>query len=245
MSLQKLPFKKLFPLKTVLIIPLGNGSKWDNNELRFALRSIDKHLTGFDEVMIVGDRFPSWLTGVDLVTFGDISKFPAINTLEKVKQALRYTNADQFLLSYDDVFLNKNYRAGNFPSYYNGDLKQIIRLRGNYKESCILTYQMLFQTGCTTKKFGVHCPFLFETKEFIQVVSKYKNQEPGYLYKSLYANAIGLVGQPFKDIIVNLPLNLPGKIETLPFFSIRDGAVNFIMKNFFEEQFPNKSQFEK
>ena len=33
---------------------LGKGSVWKDNEIRYSLRSIEKHLTGFDRVFIVG-----------------------------------------------------------------------------------------------------------------------------------------------------------------------------------------------
>jgi hypothetical protein len=230
--------------KTVLIIPLGQGSKWENNELRFTLRSIEKHLTGFDEVMIAGDHLPDWLTGVDKVEFGDVSRFAAINTLEKVKQCLRYTNADQFLLSYDDVFLNKNFIADEFPDYYNGELNNFLKMRGDYKTSCMKTFKWLKERGFKTKKFGVHCPFLFNRNLFIEVTKMFKNEEPGLLYKSIYGNLCTVNPEFKKDIIINLPLNLPGNLSTLPFYSIRDGKVNYLMQNFFQEQFPNKSQFE-
>jgi hypothetical protein len=233
--------------KTIVIIPLGTGSKWDNNELKFALRSIEKNLTRFNEVLIVGDDCPAWLKvgdGLKFVRCPDPTPFPAINTLHKVWEALAHTNAEQFLLTYDDVFLNKPFFADHFPTYYNGDLSQFLKLRGDYKQSCILTFKWLTEHGYPTKKFGVHCPFLFATEVFIEVVKLFKNQEPGLLYKSIYGNMALLNVQPKRDIIINLPLNLPGKIDTLPFYSIRPGRVNDEMQTFFQEQFPNKSCFE-
>jgi hypothetical protein len=234
--------------KTVVIIPLGTGSMWDNNELRFALRSLDKHLSGFTDVFIVGDPVPSWLKKVIHVPVGDVTKYPAMNTLHKVKACLKFACCDHFLLTYDDVFLNKGFVAGKFPHYYNGDLSHFMKLKDDYKKSCMITYQVLFRLGYSTKKFGLHCPFLFNTETFLQVMDRFKNFspiEPGFLYKSLYANVTGVQAEFKRDIIVNLPLNLPGKIETLPFYSVRPGKLNDEMKNFFQEQFPNKSRFEK
>ena len=231
--------------KTTVIIPLGNGSKWDNNELRFALRSIEKHLTGFSDIMIAGDQFPSWLTGVKKIPVSDVGPYPAMNTLFKVITCLNVVQTESFLLSYDDVFLNKDYDARFFPAYYNGNLQRNNHLVGIYKDSWNMTYQFLLDKGFDTKSFGVHCPFPFNTRDFILIMKLVKNREPGYLYKSLYGNIACIQADYKKDIIVNLPLNLPGKLETLPFFSIRDGEVNVVMQHFLEDLYPIKSQWEQ
>lgn len=51
---------------TPIVIPLHHkGGKFgDNTELRFAIRSIDKHFKGEYELAIVGRVIPEWLTGV-------------------------------------------------------------------------------------------------------------------------------------------------------------------------------------
>ena len=46
-----------------IVIPLGTGSRWQNNELRFALRSIEKYLTGYDKIFIIGEC-PSYLQNI-------------------------------------------------------------------------------------------------------------------------------------------------------------------------------------
>ena len=46
-----------------IVIPLGTESRWHDNELRFTLRSIEKHLTGYRNVIIVG-WCPPWVQNV-------------------------------------------------------------------------------------------------------------------------------------------------------------------------------------
>src|SRR5436190_6206687 len=43
-----------------VLIPLGKGSRHDNLELKYCLRSIEKHLTGIKNVWIVGQK-PGWI----------------------------------------------------------------------------------------------------------------------------------------------------------------------------------------
>ena len=39
-----------------ILYVVGTGSKWDNNELRYSLRSIDKYGINIDRVFIVGTK---------------------------------------------------------------------------------------------------------------------------------------------------------------------------------------------
>ena len=44
-----------------IIIPLGTGSKSDNDELRLLLRSIEKNGSGYRRIIVVATEIPSWL----------------------------------------------------------------------------------------------------------------------------------------------------------------------------------------
>ena len=46
-----------------VVYVLGTGSKWKNYELLYSLRSIEKNLKGFTDVVIVGE-LPSWIQNV-------------------------------------------------------------------------------------------------------------------------------------------------------------------------------------
>jgi len=43
-----------------VVYPLGSGSAWDNNELRYSLRSLENNLLDLGRVFVVGQR-PPWL----------------------------------------------------------------------------------------------------------------------------------------------------------------------------------------
>ncbi len=47
-----------------IVIALGTGSRWMDNELRYALRSIEKHLKGHTgRILLIGQR-PKWVNKV-------------------------------------------------------------------------------------------------------------------------------------------------------------------------------------
>src|SRR5688500_13559340 len=64
---------------TSIVIPLGHGSHWGNTELRYCLRSVEKHLTGYGDVIIIGEK-PAWLRNVIHIPFDE---GPAPKSFEK------------------------------------------------------------------------------------------------------------------------------------------------------------------
>jgi hypothetical protein len=63
----------LFSVKTVpidVVYPLGTGSVWQDNELRYSLRSLEKNFPDLGRVYVVGHK-PDWLGNVEHIPFGD------------------------------------------------------------------------------------------------------------------------------------------------------------------------------
>jgi hypothetical protein len=236
---------------TAVIIPLGSETCWQNNELRYSLRSMEKHLTFFDEVFVVGDNLPSWLTGVTRVNVPDVGRFRSVNTLVKITETLKLTGAEKFLLWYDDIYLTRQFNARSFPNFFKGQLLKNYHLlpdQSLYKQSKLMTFKTLFHHGYQTRSFECHCPFLFQTREFLQIMKLFPNREPGYLYKSLYANILKVHALQRRQLILNLPLDMEGiktRIGDHAFYSIRDQALNEDLKQFFQENYPDKSRFER
>jgi len=46
-----------------IVYVLGSGSEWDDNEIRFSLRSVEKYLTGVGNVYIIGKK-PNFLKDI-------------------------------------------------------------------------------------------------------------------------------------------------------------------------------------
>lgn len=105
--------------------PLGRGSKWDDNELRYSLRSLEKH-TKDPEVTIIGSA-PEWLN-LGKVQFIPIPE-PSGNRLFRVGAkfvaALPYL-PDNFIYMNDDYFLMEP--IVDFETIYIGTLRQTIAM---------------------------------------------------------------------------------------------------------------------
>ena len=102
---------------------IGTGSKWDNNELRYSLRSIAKFGGNLGEVYIVGDRLPPFIdpSTVRYLHVRDITtNKPALNVYYKLCRLFDQTDIKRFLLSSDDHFLIRPVDLEKWPLFYKG-----------------------------------------------------------------------------------------------------------------------------
>ena len=100
-----------------LIIPLGNGSKSGNDELKILLRSVERNGLGVRNVIVVTDAPPKWLTGVRIVDQGDpLPKNKDGNILGKMLAAITSDGiSDEFAWSSDDCALLKPFDFATLP----------------------------------------------------------------------------------------------------------------------------------
>lgn len=93
---------------TDIILPLSKWSKFQNDELRIALRSIAKNLKGVGEIYVVSDCAPSWLQNVTVIPIDDTDTYNKdANLFRKILGAIEYAPgmSDRFLFWSDDQVL--------------------------------------------------------------------------------------------------------------------------------------------
>lgn len=101
-------------------LPLGTGSRWDNNELRYCLRSLEKNCKYDFDVTVYATEPVEWLQNVNLKIIPRFYPTLASNlndnrsyenfydTLNKVRNFVyTETNIEDFIYIYDDVCLIK------------------------------------------------------------------------------------------------------------------------------------------
>lgn len=107
-----------------LLYVLGSGTAWQDNELRYSLRSACRHLP-HGKVVVVGER-PTWLTGITHIPAQDRYPFPVRNTLHKLNVAIDSgLLADRFVLMNDDFLLLRPFDP-TAPAVVSGTLQQRI-----------------------------------------------------------------------------------------------------------------------
>lgn len=225
---------------TSVIYPLGNKSRHKNLEIRFSLRSIEKHLEGFSDVWIIGER-PDFLHNINHIPASDPYEVPDRNIMEKIKKACENPGvSDPFLFFNDDHYLLSDFQSNEFPYYYDMPLQEKIKKRGydNYGQRMQNTMKWLQVNGKPTKNFDIHTPILYKKQEFIDIVTKADwESKHGFVIKSLYANSLNIEGTYLKDCKHNYPVDTP-VYSTFP-------NVPPNIQKFLFEKFPNPSKFEQ
>lgn len=228
-----------------LIYPLGYGSRMNDRELMYSLRSVDKYCNNIDEVIIIG-QLPSFLKNVTYIKADD-KESKENNILNKINLYFKH-NEGRILFMNDDHFLTKEIDAENYPYYYHGTLKDnaVNHYGSSYGDSIQNTIRAL--RGKSQLNYDIHCPIIYEGNKFLQLKIKYPKQDMGYLIKSLYCNTFDIVGEEMTDLKFNAGLSTElyrEKIGERHIFSMGNGAY---CRNFWllmENLYPHKSKFEK
>lgn len=239
--------------KIDVIIPLlKNGSKHNDLELRYALRSIEKYLTNYRDIYIVADYQPEWLQGVTIVYLGD-SLTKTKNIKRKIEACLDISDiSNEVLFTNDDIFLLKGMDATKYPYYYSTTAQQKIADRDNrdiYKRIMLDTDRVLCESGVEDfKYFDIHKPIRYDRIMFNHIMSNYDwNNRYGYLIKSLYGNHINADLIDVHDNVFDFPIKESKELVNLnnhDCFSLHSKAIDKTMIDILECLYPNKSKYE-
>lgn len=224
-----------------IIYPLGTGSLAKNFELRMSLRSVEKYLSGFNNVYIIGE-YPEWLQGAIHIPFTEGSTVPDFNIMQKISKACELPEvSDDFLFMNDDHYILSPFDIKTFPYYCMGTLEAEYRTRPDgYGRRARSSMDYLKEKGLPTKHFDIHYPIIYNKSLFLKYVTNGPDWEKGkFIIKSLYANSLKIEGEETKDFKRN---ELPGPgakvFSTQP--HIRANVQRFLL-----EQFREESRFEK
>lgn len=246
-----------------LVIPLGKGSSWQNNELRYALRSYDKNFPYLGKVFIVGDlkwikeKLP-WLKAT-IVDCGD--PFNANKDANMIRKVIKVIDTqeltDEFIRATDDQFILK--KVYSFPPMYTWNLAskgpRWWGKRSRWKNRLRRTRRMLEVHGKPIWNYDGHFPMTYK-KDFKKVMESYPYTKAiGFTINTLYFNNVltdhvhyGDIRHMFElknnDIDV-IKKKLMGK--TVMCYSGRSGDVCLTpaLKEYLKKKFPKKSRFEK
>lgn len=220
--------------------PLGTGSKFDNFELRMSLRSMEKHLSNYGDVWIIGER-PEWIQNVNWVDLTDYWKVPDHNIMLKTVGVLQLV--DRVLAFADDHYLLADFDAEAFPYFYDDTLDYFVKKRGldAYGKRANNTLKHLKANNLPTKHFDIHTPIIYNRTPFFEnVVSlPWELSKEGFILKSAYANALRIEGTPAKDC-----KSMTTPMDSAKVFSSK-AHVKATVKEFLLSKFPKKSKYEK
>lgn len=249
-----------------ILIPLmHNGSKYNNLELRYCLRSIEKHLKDYGNIFIVGEK-PEWIQNVIHIPHPDnINNWQrAWNIYRKITAGINWVDeslggadwspikklSDNFLFMNDDHYLLTDYVAGEFPYYHRGEinLNSFINNQPQYKQY-INTTRISNRLYCYD--FDVHCPVVYNQHIFKKVFEDLKWPEYGYAIKTVYCNNMIDTTNwvPCEDLKfierITQKESIYHALEGRQWFSIGDRALkDGKMQEVLQELYPEPSKYE-
>lgn len=172
-----------------LIIPLGTGSKSNNDELKILLRSADRNAVGLGRVIIVTQEPPAWLRNAYIVPMGDhIEHNKDANLINKVILALAtFGIREDFILCADDNVFNQKTDLDAMPMLYNS--KSNFKEDGNnWQKRMVRTMDFLVAKGMPSdRNYETHTPQMFNAGRIFKGIKGIDYiAEPGYGIYSLF-----------------------------------------------------------
>jgi len=234
-----------------VVYVVGTGSPWQDGELRFSLRSLEKFVSGIGNVYIVG-HCPRWATNVFHLQYPDPFPCKERNIMLKMARICGHPDLSETWLSlHDDHFALDFQEAGEIPNYSGGSLERMVakaKPGNNWREAVQNTNNVLKSKNLPTHNFDIHTPILIDKEKFPAIMDSYNWKTPrGYVVKSLYANTIGLEPTPLIDIKLNQRYTYPDLVARLkgrPWFSTGNGGLSGHFKNLLHAIFPEPSKYE-
>lgn len=220
-----------------IVYILGSGSVWEDNEIRFSLRSVEKNVSDLHSVFVVGEC-PDWMKNVVHIPAKDLFSRKWRNGYHKIKIACNDDRiTSDFLLMNDDFFIIKEIEAKNYPYYYNKQLPLSINKTALFLKKKKRGFQ----------NFSVHRPFRYNKEEFLSM-PELPIWELGFSVRSFYANYYRKKGVPSKDPLFS-PLQSEKDYNLIcsqyTDFSVFSSTVkNPVFKRWILSQFPVPSRFE-
>lgn len=238
-----------------LVYILGSGSRWNNNEIRFSLRSVEKNLLGVRNVYVVGEN-PGFLSNrvIHLYEPDPLQQNADGNMALKILRACRETSlSDDFLFMNDDFIINKPIVAAEIPWLHKGDMK----LRSPrfwqsqfYRYRLRRTFDVLQERGLPTIQYDYHAPMLMNKHEFPKVMAQFDfKADIGYTFRSLYGNCLQLPAQPVEGIKQTIYKSyMLSQLQLITrdpvFIGYNDKGLNNAFKLWLYRSYPAKSIYE-
>ena len=233
-----------------LIIPLGNGSKSGNDELKILLRSVERNGAGVRDVIVVTDAPPEWLTGVRIVRQGDpLRKNKDGNLLGKMLAAITDDGiTDEFAWSSDDCVLLKPFDFSCVPPTYNARSKKDFPADGTiWQRRVRRTFELLESRGLTlAHNFESHMPHRYPTRKVIRALRNIDfRSDIGYSMNTLLHGLLGVTGGFDQKIFKETCERESGWKLDRTLAGYNDTAfLNGLREELFR-RFPHKSKYER
>lgn len=251
--------------KIDVVYVLGNGSKWNDNELRYSLRSIEMYLDGYRNIYIIGGiNKEGFLDLPDFVNKDKVIYIPYItpippseitpsqDILSKLKAACNHlTISENFIAFQDDYFLTKRVDGTNLGNQCGQSLfHTILDVSWNnwYRDYMKNTYWYLAKKYQNDDfyYYDFHYPIIYNKQKFLDTFKDFNLDK--FVIKTIYGNVNKIKPHFFVDCKIKDMYHLDTIKRFIKgnfMFSTGDECLTDEFKEYFEVLYPNKSKYEK
>lgn len=234
-----------------VLIPLEyRNTKWNNNEIKYCIRSLEKNLLDLDKIFIIG-FLPEFLKeSKDLIhiNFDDPYKHNKdANIIRKVLKGIICGISKNFVRISDDQMILKPIYSKDIKPLYKFDLNEYDFIKVNrWRNRLKNTYEILKKEGKTTFNYDSHIPVVYNKEKFESIFTKYNwfQEGEGYTINSIYFNNINCERIKLKGEKIGFETPEIKKIENQIFLGYNDKGLTENLQQQIISLFPNKSKYE-
>jgi len=232
-----------------VVYPLGNSKTWGDNELRFSIRSVQKHFKDLRHIVIVG-RKPRWLKNCIHIKALDNESYRDANLIKKMILAAqdKYVS-DQFIWAADDKFLCEDVTFDELCGCHMGPISYLNPTE--WEKWSINTREELKKRNLPYNDYNhAHAFQPVDSKEFLGVIAKWNWKKKNYTGSNIYNNSTEIFsGIDCSDIHTKIyqPLGHAEIIKLLhgkKSFNINSEGLNRAMKDTLAQLFPERTNYE-
>lgn len=239
-----------------VVYVVGEGSPWNDNELRFSLRSLARFFPEVGKVWVVGKDIP-WLRNVRHLPFPDpyTSNKDANIIVKTLRACIEPELSEAFVRFSDDQYLLLPTSRNDLGPYSRPNILHTKDFPATeWGRRIVRTGRELARRGLPTLNYESHVPVLYSKQSFAETMLAYDyGRADGYAINSLYFNSVGST-QPvdLQDARVRAAIYRPGRsraqfqafVRSRRFLNHNDFGLDAGLRAFIAELFPKPSPYE-
>jgi len=235
-----------------VVIPLGTGSRHGDAELRYALRSIERHVENLGRVWVIGHR-PAWLRGVEHLPADDADSCKDRNILAKIEAACRAGVSERFLFWSDDQVILRPLAFLQFGPYTWGDAPAANGKANRWHRRLAATGDWLRRQGFSCWHGDTHTPIPMERERLLELAELCREdwwRDDGFTIGTWYLNAAELQPAALGDRKATVEgycrsEEIRKRLAGRWFLGFNDAGFTRELRGLLDELFPDRSQFEE
>lgn len=232
------------------VIPLGIGSRCNNDELRLLLRSLEKNGMRYRNVIVVATRPPDWLQNVRILQMNDpLAHNKDGNIIRKVLAAAALPDiTDEFVWSCDDCVLVKPFDCANLPPIHNARGKDCFPENGSiWQRRVRRTFEFFEARGVKLDcNFESHVPQRFPTRELLRAMRDVDYSSGiGYSINTLFYGLLGVTRGFDQRLFKATNENIGDSMVDKVLCQYNDEAFTTGLRERLFRLFPQRSRYEK